>query len=129
MNSLKFYLTLRVHGRTAYEELIDRQLGLARKAAAWFERSEHFEMATPQVLPILNFRLRGIPEEELAAAHARLVEEVTRDGQRWISQTYVNGCSVLRMMIISYLTTEEHVAQLQTALLQAVPSAKTVSAR
>jgi glutamate/tyrosine decarboxylase-like PLP-dependent enzyme len=128
MNSLKFYLTLRVHGRTAYEELIDRQLGLARKAAAWFERSEHFEMAVPQVLPILNFRIRGVPEEELAAAHSRLVEEVTRDGQRWISQTYVNGRSVLRMMIISYLTTEEHLAQLQSALVQAVASAKTVPA-
>jgi glutamate/tyrosine decarboxylase-like PLP-dependent enzyme len=113
----------------AYEELIDRQLGLAKKAAAWFERSEHFEMAAPQVLPILNFRLRDIPEEELAAAHARLVEEVTRDGQRWISQTYVNGRSVLRMMIISYLTTEEHVAKLQTALVQAVASAKAVAAR
>ena len=128
MNSLKFYLTLRVHGRVAYEELIDRQLDLAKQAAAWFERSEHFEMATPQVLPILNFRLRGLPEEELAAAHARLVEEVTRDGQRWISQTYVNGRSVLRMMIISYLTKEEHVAQLQAALLHAVPSARTVTA-
>ncbi len=128
MNSLKFYLTLRVHGRAAYEELIDRQLGIAKKAAAWFERSEHFEMAAPQVLPILNFRLRGVPEEELAVAHARLVEEVTRDGQRWISQTYVNGRSVLRMMIISYLTTEEHVTRLQTALIQAVPLAKTVTA-
>jgi hypothetical protein len=31
-------------------------------------------------------------------------------------------------MIISYLTTEEHVAQLQAALVQAVPSARTVTA-
>jgi len=29
MNSLKLWLTLRVHGRKAYEELIDRQLKLA----------------------------------------------------------------------------------------------------
>lgn len=128
MNSLKLYLTLRVHGRTAYEELIDRQLELARKAAAWFEESELFELAAPQVLPILNFRLRGISEQELPAAHARLVEEITRDGQRWVSQTYVNGRSVLRMMIISYLTTEEHIRQLQTALVEAAISAKSHTA-
>src|SRR5262245_6917699 len=35
MNSLKLWLTLRVHGRHAYEELIDRQL----KLAAWFANS------------------------------------------------------------------------------------------
>jgi glutamate/tyrosine decarboxylase-like PLP-dependent enzyme len=127
MNSLKFYLTLRVHGRGAYEELIDRQLLLARSAAAWFENSEQFELATPQVLPILNFRLRGVRNDELASAHARLVDEVTRDGKRWISQTYVNGRSVLRMMIISYLTTEEHVRQLQAALVNAAALAKTRS--
>jgi glutamate/tyrosine decarboxylase-like PLP-dependent enzyme len=119
MNSLKLYLTLRVHGRSAYEELIDRQLRLAENAAQWFQRSEEFELAAPQVLPILNFRLRGMNEEDLPATHARLVEEVTRDGQRWISQTYVNSRSVLRMMIISYLTTEEHVRALQQALTQA----------
>jgi glutamate/tyrosine decarboxylase-like PLP-dependent enzyme len=119
MNSLKLYLTLRVHGRSAYEELIERQLDLASKAAQWFHHSEEFELAAPQVLPILNFRLRGINEADLPAAHARLVEEVTRDGQRWISQTYVSGQSVLRMMIISYLTSEEHVRALQQTLTQA----------
>ena len=34
MNSLKLWLTLRVHGRQAYEELIDHQLKLARSFAA-----------------------------------------------------------------------------------------------
>ena len=128
MNSLKFYLTLRVHGRAAYEELIDRQLQLAQSAAAWFEKSDQYELAAPQVLPILNFRLRGVPEDQLAAAHARVVDEVTRDGRRWISQTCVNGRSVLRMMIISYLTAEKHVRQLQDALVVAAASARSVAA-
>ena len=35
MNSLKLWLTLRVHGRKAYEELIDRQLKLAHSFAEW----------------------------------------------------------------------------------------------
>ena len=119
MNALKLYLTLRVHGRHAYEQHIDRQLQLAKEAAAWFEQSDVFELAAPQVLPILNFRLKSVSESDLAAAHAQIVDAVTRDGQRWISQTVVNGRSVLRMMIISYLTTEEHIHELQRALTQA----------
>ncbi len=119
MNSLKLWLTLRVHGRLAYEELIDRQLHLARGFADWVQSSEHYELAAPQVLPIVNFRVKGLPEEETAAANAAVVEAVTRDGSRWISETRVAGRSVIRMMVISYLTDEHNLAELQEALVVA----------
>ena len=93
MNSLKLWLTLQVHGRQAYEELIDRQLKLAAFFANWVRSSEIFELAAPQVLPIVNFRIKraGITDEERRAAHEAIVHEVTRDGRRWISTTLVNG--------------------------------------
>jgi glutamate/tyrosine decarboxylase-like PLP-dependent enzyme len=121
MNSLKLWLTLRVHGRQAYEELIHRQLELARQMREWIERSPEFELAAPQVLPILNFRVKlpGASEEEIDRANTAIVDEVTRDGRRWISITRVAGRSVIRMMIISYLTEERHLAELQQALTTA----------
>jgi glutamate/tyrosine decarboxylase-like PLP-dependent enzyme len=87
--------------------------------SAWFENSEYFVPAAPQVLPILNFRLRGVDEADAEAAHRAFIEEFNRDGSYWISRTHVRGKSVLRMMIISYLSTSEHVAGLQTALQSA----------
>jgi glutamate/tyrosine decarboxylase-like PLP-dependent enzyme len=121
MNSLKLWLTLRVHGRQAYEELIDRQMRLATEMANWFRGSEDFELAVPQKLTILNFRvkMRGT-EAELAAANKALVDAVTRDGKLWISHTYVNGKSVCRMMVISYLTDKHNLASLKEALTKAV---------
>jgi glutamate/tyrosine decarboxylase-like PLP-dependent enzyme len=120
MNSLKLWLTLRVHGRKAYEEHIDRQLGLAQSFASWIRASEHFELAAPQILPIVAFRLKAnLSQQNLAEAHASIVEEVTRDGRRWISETSVNGRSVLRMMVISYLTEERHLRELGNALTEA----------
>jgi glutamate/tyrosine decarboxylase-like PLP-dependent enzyme len=119
MNALKLWLTLRVHGRQAYEELIDRQLHLARSFADWVESSEDFELAAPQVLPIVTFRLKRTNPSQANAAHAAIVEEVTRDGRRWISETVANGSSVMRMMVISYLTTEQHLEGLQSALAAA----------
>jgi glutamate/tyrosine decarboxylase-like PLP-dependent enzyme len=119
MNSLKLWLTLRVHGRQAYEEMIERQMQLASDMRLWFEGSKHFELAAPQTLPILNFRLRGLDEDndaEVEAAHQNFIDEFNRDGRYWISRTHVRGKSVLRMMIISYLSTAEHVAGLQQAL-------------
>ena len=125
MNSLKVYLTLRVHGRQAYEELIDRQLALASGFADRVQTSSRFELASPQVLPILNLRLKlpGATEPEIEAAQQGIVEEVTRSGERWISLTRVNGRSMIRMMVISYLTTQQHLDALWDALVTAARNA------
>ncbi|HVJ05015.1 MAG TPA: pyridoxal-dependent decarboxylase [Candidatus Saccharimonadales bacterium] len=119
MNSLKLWLTLRVHGRQAYEQMISRQMQLASEMRAWFGASERFALAAPQTLPILNFRLRGVDEADAEAAHQNFIDEFNRDGRYWISRTHVRGKSVLRMMIISYLSTSEHIAGLQQALQSA----------
>jgi glutamate/tyrosine decarboxylase-like PLP-dependent enzyme len=116
MNSLKLWLTLRVHGRQAYEEMIENQMQLASTMRAWIESSSHFALAAPQTLPILNFRLRGVTDFDAEAAHRNFVDELNQDGRYWISCTHVRGKSVLRMMIISYLSTAEHLAGLQEAL-------------
>jgi aromatic-L-amino-acid decarboxylase len=121
MNSLKVWLTLRVHGRQGYEELIHRQLKLSNTFADWVRTSEHFELAVPPTLPIITFRLKasGGNPAQLSVDHDHIVEEVTRDGSRWISETKVRGQSVLRMMVISYLTEERHLEGLETALTTA----------
>ena len=119
MNSLKLWLTLRVHGRQAYEELIDRQLRLAKNFADWVAASDDFELAVAPTLPIVTFQLKSDGSRQLSAEHDAIVEEVTRDGSRWISETRVRGQSVLRMMVISYLTEERHLHGLETALAKA----------
>ncbi|HZI56452.1 MAG TPA: pyridoxal-dependent decarboxylase [Verrucomicrobiae bacterium] len=131
MNSLKLWLTLRVHGRQGYEELIDRQLKLAAFFANWVRNSELFELAAPQVLPIVNIRVKlaGATEEQLRAAHDAIVHDVTRDGRRWISTTLVNGRSVIRMMVISYLTGHRHLEDLMIAITEAAKKHAAISAK
>jgi glutamate/tyrosine decarboxylase-like PLP-dependent enzyme len=129
MNSLKLWLTLRVHGRKAYEEMMENQMQLASSMRSWIESSEHFELAAPQTLPIVNFRLRGVADSEVEAAHRTFIDEFNRDGRYWISCTRVRGKSVLRMMVISYLSTAEHLAGLQQALQSAAQHVTVQAAR
>ncbi len=120
MNAMKLWLTLKVHGRRAYEEHIDRQMNLARGFADWVGKSEQFELSAPLVVPILNLRLKGVSDPKQGAAlHNALVDEVTRDGRRWISETIVSGESVIRVMIVSYLTEERHINALQEVMVAA----------
>jgi glutamate/tyrosine decarboxylase-like PLP-dependent enzyme len=120
MNSLKLWLTLKLHGRLTFERLIDRQMTLGASFAEWIVASQHFELAAPVALPILNFRIKNSGSgDDLTQRHLDLVERITRGGQRWISETRVCGHSVLRMMVISYLTGEQQLGDLQDALQQA----------
>jgi aromatic-L-amino-acid decarboxylase len=128
MNSLKLWLTMRVHGRQAYEDLVASQLRLAAYMESSVLETGAFDLATPRRLTILNFRARAaremaLPEEEIARLHHAIAAEITQDGQQWISTTRVRGRSVLRMMVISYLTEERHIDALATRLQHA---AKTV---
>ncbi len=126
MNAMKLWLTLRVHGRKAYEEHIDRQMGLARGFADWVSNSEQFELSAPMIVPILNLRMKGIADpKQRAALHNAIVDEVTRDGRRWISETIVDGESVIRVMVVSYLTEERHLRALEEALVAAAESCQT----
>jgi aromatic-L-amino-acid decarboxylase len=118
MNSLKLWLTLRVHGRKAYEDLIDRQLRLAYGFADWIRGSAHYELVISPTLPIVTFQWKSsqLGSRPLADIHAEIVEEMTQDGRLWISDTLVRGGSALRMMVISYLTEERHLRDLQEGL-------------
>jgi glutamate/tyrosine decarboxylase-like PLP-dependent enzyme len=114
MNALKLWLTLRVHGREAYEEHIDRQMRLAHWFAEQIRSSSDFELFAPPMLPIFNLRLKKGSEDEpsITAKLQAIVDEVTRDGKQWISTTVVNGKTVIRVMIISYLTEQRHLEEL-----------------
>jgi aromatic-L-amino-acid decarboxylase len=94
---------------------------LAAGFAQWVNESKRFELAAPQVLPAIVFRvkLQNAGEAETAAANRALVEEINQSGQRWISLTTVAERSAIRTMVISYLTTETHVLELKNALLAA----------
>ena len=115
MNSLKLWMTLKAHGRTGYEELFSRQMKLARLLEAEIRTSGHFTITSPGALPIFNLVL-DVPEEMRADAHRAFVAAFTEDGERWISTTRVEGRSVIRLMIISYLTEERHVRALAAKL-------------
>ncbi|HWC19373.1 MAG TPA: pyridoxal-dependent decarboxylase, partial [Terriglobales bacterium] len=107
MNALKLWLTLRIHGREAYEQHIDRQIQLARWFVEQVNKSNDFEFFAEPMLPIFNLRLKHYEAQQSASLQA-IVDEVTRDGMQWISTTRVNGQAVIRVMIISYLTEQSH---------------------
>ena len=80
MNSLKLWLTLRVHGRQAYEDLIDRQLRLAKSFADWVTASDDFELAVAPMLPIVTFRLKSDGQQQSPSSMTLLSKKLRATG-------------------------------------------------
>lgn len=121
MNSLKLWMTLQAHGRQGYEEMIDNQMALAELLEARVLATGLFAAATPRCLTILNFRAcaaedHQLNDEQISRLHREIVEEFTRDGQQWISTTRVAGHSVIRMMVINYMSERRHAEALAARL-------------
>ncbi len=114
MNSLKLWLTLRVHGRLAYEQMIGQQLALASSLEEKILATGSFVLAVPCALTILNLRAKvaedlHLDEPTTAHLHREIARRITDEGLYWFSTTRVRGQSLLRLMIISYSTQQEHI--------------------
>jgi aromatic-L-amino-acid decarboxylase len=125
-NALKLWLTLRAHGRVGYEKHITHQLDIARAFAEKIRHSKSFELACEPDLTILNLRVKSIDmdEAEYAIIHKTIVDEVTKSGERWISATQICGMSVIRVMVISYLTEWRHLEALWKSMEHAASKLK-----
>ena len=101
--------------------MIDRQIEMAAAMAQWIDNSYEFALVAPQSLTAVAFQL-NMPEatlDELKEANRAIVDKVNHCGQRWLSMTTVAGRSAIRMMVISYLTEDRHIRELQIALKSA----------
>ena len=127
---LKLWLALQVYGRRAYEEHFARQFRLARLFREELSAQAQFGTVTESPLPITCFTFcepgrrarRRIPAESLTRFERQmnltLAEEMVRRGWAWISATRLAGATVMRMMVINYATTEDHIRRLVKDLVR-----------
>jgi aromatic-L-amino-acid/L-tryptophan decarboxylase len=116
--ALKIWFLLKVHGARAVQEAIDSNIAVARHLARVIEESDDFELVAPAPLSIVCFRLLrrggnafvGLPETD--QFNKRLMVEVQRDGDSYLSNATINGRFALRACIVNYRTTMADVERL-----------------
>ncbi|HEX6399461.1 MAG TPA: aminotransferase class V-fold PLP-dependent enzyme [Actinomycetota bacterium] len=118
--SLKVWLSLLAHGRTAYARRISHDAELARYLGARAEEEEEFELMTPVGLSITCFRY--VPADlSSTGPHAnvagrdgyldelnnRLMTAIQLDGRVYCSNAVLEGRFCLRSCIVNYRTEAE----------------------
>ena len=106
--ALKIWFIVKIHGARAIQQAIDDNIAAAQHLALAIQQSSDFELMAPVPLSIVCFRSRAGDD----SFNKRLMLEVQRDGDCYLSNATLNGRFALRACIVNYRTTTADVEQL-----------------
>jgi aromatic-L-amino-acid/L-tryptophan decarboxylase len=98
--ALKIWFLLKVHGARAVQAAIDDNIAVAQHLANAVKGSADFELMAPAPLSIVCFRYHAGDDE----FNKRLMVEVQRDGDSYLSNAIINGRFSLRACIVNFRT-------------------------
>ena len=110
--ALKIWFLLNVHGARAVQAAIDDNIAVARHLASAVKSSADFELMAPAPLSIVCFRYQGGDDE----FNKRLMVEVQRDGDSYLSNAIIDGRFSLRACIVNFRTRIADVDRLLTTI-------------
>lgn len=106
--ALKIWFLLKIHGVRAMQAAIDGNIAVAKHLAQLIDASSDFERLAPVPLSIVCFRYRNGDD----AFNTRLMVEVQRDGESYVSNATINGRFALRACIVNFRTRAEDAERL-----------------
>ncbi|MBL8153325.1 MAG: aminotransferase class V-fold PLP-dependent enzyme [Anaerolineae bacterium] len=119
--ALKLWMVMQQIGITGYQELISRDIALARTLQQKIQARPEFELVAAGPLSITCFRLApaGMSEADRNALNKAAVGIVQRSGEAFLTSTELDGKVVLRVCIVNFRTTEADLDRLLDAIQQA----------
>ena len=112
--SLKVWLSLLAHGRTAYGQRISHDAALARYLGACIQEHPEFELMAPVGLSITCFRFVPLdlpegPDREayLSQLNQDLMTQMQLDGRVFLSNAILDDRFVLRTCVVNFRTEAE----------------------
>ena len=106
--ALKIWFLLKIHGARVIQAAIDSNIEVAQHLAGWIDASDDFERLAPAPLSIVCFRYKAGDD----AFNRRLMVEVQRDGESYVSNAMIGGRFALRACIVNFRTQPPDAEQL-----------------
>jgi aromatic-L-amino-acid decarboxylase len=106
--ALKAWMVFRTFGRAGMAARIRDHLRLANLLAKWIKLDQRFQLAAPVVMGVICFRFLPPDSTRSDAMNGGIVEEINASGRAYLTQTKLNGRTVMRIGLGNVLTTEEH---------------------
>ena len=114
--ALKIWFVLKMHGTRALQAAIDSNIAAAQHLARLIDDSDDFERLAPVPLSIVCFRATAGDDE----FNKRLMVEVQRDGDSYLSNAIINGRFALRACIVNFRTEQADVERLLASIRRVI---------
>jgi aromatic-L-amino-acid/L-tryptophan decarboxylase len=102
--ALKLWFVIRHYGVEGLQHHVREHVGLAQEFRSWVANDDLFELAAPVPLNLVCFRVKGGDE-----LNQKLMDEVNRSGELFISHTKLDGKLTLRFCVGQTRTERRHV--------------------
>lgn len=106
--ALKAWVIWRAFGRAGIAARIREHVRLAKLFADWIKIDNRFELAAPVSMGVVCFRFVGADAGEIDKLNGKIVERINAAGRAYLTQTKLNGSTVIRVGLGNILTTEQH---------------------
>lgn len=112
--ALKLWMILRYFGAEGLRARLAEHVRLAQLFAGWVDAADGWQRVAPVPFSVVCFR--AVPKElddpgEQDALNQRLLDEVNRTGEVFLSHTKLDGRFVLRLAVGNIRTRQRHVAR------------------
>jgi aromatic-L-amino-acid decarboxylase len=101
-------MVFRTFGRAGMAARIRDHLRLAMLFAEWVKADGRFELAAPVSMGVVCFRFIAGDENRIDKLNSDIVERINASGRAYLTQTKLNGRTVMRIGLGNILTTEQH---------------------
>jgi aromatic-L-amino-acid decarboxylase len=117
--ALKAWMVFRSFGRAGMTARMREPLRLAKLLADWVKIDNRFELAAPVSMGVVCFRFvagdedssESVRESKIDKLNSEIVERINASGRAYLTQTKLNGRTVMRVGLGNVLTTEEHLGK------------------
>lgn len=113
--ALKFYMSIKTFGLTAFRKAITYNIELAEAVEELLRTSGNWEIISPATLAVINFRYNPIglelDEERLDALNHYISDRIIQTNDAMLATTVINKQVVLRMCLINPRSTLKGVTE------------------
>jgi aromatic-L-amino-acid decarboxylase len=106
--ALKAWMVFRAFGRAGMIARIREPVRLAKLFGDWIKIDKRFELAAPASMGVVCFRFVGADPAKIDILNSEIIERINSSGRAYLTQTKLNGRTVMRIGLGNVLTTEEH---------------------
>ncbi|WP_430536309.1 aminotransferase class I/II-fold pyridoxal phosphate-dependent enzyme [Listeria rocourtiae] len=114
--ALPTWFTLKAYGKKEYQQIVERNIDLAKQLGAKIEKSNHLKLLSQVHLNIVCFTLESdkITSDEVL----NFMERVNSNGQVFMTQTNYNGITAIRAAFSNWNTNEEDLEIIWKSLVE-----------